>query len=187
MPFNLYGPDNSAPETRHVTPALIRKCEEARIRGDKEIVCWGTGKATREFLYADDAAEGVIRAAERIEEPIPNNLGGSEEIAIADLVKLITDTCGFTGAIRWDATNPKGEPRRAIEHQSRECCLTGSTPPHSRMDSHQRLTGTATTRKPQRLPPPEQLSPSSSVTVGTERPAVAANHYLSPNSTAEPC
>jgi GDP-L-fucose synthase len=116
VPVNLYGPgDNFDPETSHVIPALIRKCEEARIRGDKEIVCWGTGKATREFLYVEDAAEGIIRAAERIEEPTPINLGGGEEIAIADLVKLIADTCGFTGAIRWDATKPDGQPRRALD------------------------------------------------------------------------
>lgn len=116
MSVNLYGPgDNFDPETSHVIPALIRKCEEARIRGDKEIVCWGTGKATREFLYVDDAAEGIIRAAERIEEPTPINLGGGEEIAIADLVKLIADTYGFTGAIRWDATKPDGQPRRALD------------------------------------------------------------------------
>ena len=129
VPVNLYGPgDNFDPETSHVIPALIRKCEEARIRGDKEIVCWGTGKATREFLYVDDAAEGIIRAAERIEEPTPINLGGGEEIAIADLVKLIADTCGFTGAIRWDATKPDGQPRRAIDTSKSRMLLDWEPP-----------------------------------------------------------
>ena len=116
LPVNLYGPgDNFDPETSHVIPALIRKCEEARVRGDNEIVCWGTGKATREFLYVDDAADGIIRAAERIEEPTPINLGGGEEIAIADLVKIIADTCGYTGKIYWDASKPDGQPRRALD------------------------------------------------------------------------
>jgi GDP-L-fucose synthase len=116
VPVNLYGPgDNFDPETSHVIPALIRKCQEAKDRGDPEIICWGTGKATREFLYVDDAAEGIIRATERIEEPTPINLGGGEEIAIADLVKIIAETCGYTGKIRWDTSKPDGQPRRALD------------------------------------------------------------------------
>jgi len=116
VPVNLYGPgDNFDPETSHVIPALIRKCEEARLRGDQEIVCWGTGKATREFIYVDDAAEGIVRAAEVLEVPTPINLGGGEEIAIAGLVRTIADACGFTGSIRWDATKPDGQPRRALD------------------------------------------------------------------------
>jgi GDP-L-fucose synthase len=116
VPVNLYGPgDNFDPETSHVSPALIRKCEEARLRGNQEIVCWGTGRATREFLYVDDAAEGIVRAAEVLDVPTPVNLGGGEEIAIAGLVRTIADACGFTGSIRWDATKPDGQPRRALD------------------------------------------------------------------------
>ncbi len=115
VPVNLYGPgDNFNPASSHVIPALIHKCEEARVQGHKEIVCWGTGRATRQFLYVDDAAEAIIRAAERIEQPAPINIGGGEEIAINDLVRLVVETCEYDGKVVWDNTKPDGQPRRAI-------------------------------------------------------------------------
>ena len=116
LPVNLYGPrDNFDPQTSHVIPALIRKCVEARRSGRDHISCWGTGSASREFLYVDDAADGVIRAAEHIDEPEPINLGTGMEIAIRDLVSLIARLCGFTGEIRWDASKPDGQPRRCLD------------------------------------------------------------------------
>jgi len=115
VPVNLYGPgDNFDSSSSHVIPAIIRKCEEARINGNKEIVCWGTGGATRQFLYVDDAAEAIIRAAERVELPQPINIGGGEEIAISDLVQIIAKTCSYEGTVVWDKTKPDGQPRRAI-------------------------------------------------------------------------
>lgn len=116
VPVNLYGPgDNFDPSTSHVIPALIRKCEEARRSQAEEIVCWGSGSATREFLYVDDAAEGIVRAAEVMEEPLPINLGGGEEIAIRDLVGRIAAVCDFRGQVVWDASKPDGQPRRALD------------------------------------------------------------------------
>ena len=116
VPVNLYGPgDNFDPASSHVIPALIRKCEEARIAGADEVVCWGTGSATREFLYVDDAAEGIVKAAETMEEPVPINLGGGIEISIRDLVTKIATACGFTGRIVWDSSKPDGQPRRALD------------------------------------------------------------------------
>jgi GDP-L-fucose synthase len=116
VPVNLYGPgDNFDPATSHVIPALIRKCEEARRAGAAEITCWGTGGATREFLYVDDAAEGIVRAAEMMEEPVPINLGGGEEIAIRDLVARIARACDFHGDVVWDTSKPDGQPRRSLD------------------------------------------------------------------------
>jgi GDP-L-fucose synthase len=116
VPVNLYGPgDNFDPATSHVIPALIRKCEEARLAGADEVICWGTGSATREFLYVDDAAEGIVKAAEIIEEPLPINLGGGVEIAIRDLVATIAAACGYAGRISWDASKPDGQPRRSLD------------------------------------------------------------------------
>jgi len=116
VPVNLYGPgDNFAPRSSHVIPALVRKCEEARLAGEPQIVCWGTGAATREFLYVDDAAEGIVRAAEVMEEPVPINLGGGEEIPIRDLVARIAKACNFHGRIEWDTTKPDGQPRRGLD------------------------------------------------------------------------
>ena len=116
LPVNLYGPrDNFDPESSHVIPALIRKCETARLEGRDHIECWGTGSASREFLYVDDAAEGIVRAAEVMEEPEPINLGTNREIAIRDLVGLIAKLVGFEGEIRWDSSKPDGQPRRCLD------------------------------------------------------------------------
>jgi GDP-L-fucose synthase len=118
LPVNLYGPwDNFNLDTSHVIPALIRKCIEARDAGRDHIVCWGTGSASREFLYVDDAADGLIRAAEVMETPEPINLGTGMEITIRDLVTLIARLCGFGGEIQWDATKPDGQPRRCLDVQ----------------------------------------------------------------------
>ena len=116
LPVNLYGPhDNFDPSSSHVIPALIRKCIEAKERGDKEIVVWGTGKATREFLYVDDAARGIILASEKYNSSEPVNLGAGFEITIKDLVKLIVKLTGFKGNVVWDATKPDGQPRRCLD------------------------------------------------------------------------
>jgi GDP-L-fucose synthase len=116
VPVNLYGPrDNFDPASSHVIPALIRKCEEARRADAAEVVCWGTGSATREFLHVDDAAEGIVRAAEVMDEPLPINLGGGREIAIRDLVTRIAQACDYTGRIVWDTTKPDGQPRRGLD------------------------------------------------------------------------
>ena len=116
VPVNLYGPgDNFDPRSSHVIPALVRKCEQARLAGDPQIVCWGTGAATREFLYVDDAAEGIVRAAEVMEEPVPINLGGGMEIPIRDLVDRIAKACTFDGRVEWDASKPDGQPRRGLD------------------------------------------------------------------------
>jgi GDP-L-fucose synthase len=116
LPVNLYGPwDNFDMNTSHVIPALIRKCVEAQEAGRPFIECWGTGSASREFLFVDDAAEGVVRAAEAMDDPVPINLGTCMEITIKDLVHLIARLVGFTGEIRWDATKPDGQPRRCLD------------------------------------------------------------------------
>lgn len=116
LPVNLYGPhDNFDLQSSHVIPALIRKCVEAKERGDAEIVCWGTGSASREFLYVDDAGEGIVRAAEVMDAPTPINLGAGFEITIKDLVGLIVRLTGFAGRVEWDATKPDGQPRRCLD------------------------------------------------------------------------
>ncbi len=116
LPVNLYGPhDNFDLHTSHVIPALIRKCVAAIDAKADHIVCWGTGKVSREFLYVDDAAEGILRAAEVMDEPTPINLGTQMEITIKDLVELIAKLTGFTGEIRWDASKPDGQPRRCLD------------------------------------------------------------------------
>jgi len=116
LPVNLYGPhDNFDLESSHVIPALIRKCVEAEARGDKEIVVWGTGRATREFLYVEDCAEAVLLAAERYDTPEPVNIGAGIEISIRELVELIVKLTGFKGKLVWDATKPDGQPRRMLD------------------------------------------------------------------------
>jgi GDP-L-fucose synthase len=115
-PVNLYGPrDNFDLESSHVIPALIRKCWEAKQARAPEIMAWGTGKATREFLYVEDAAEAIVVAGEKYEKPEPVNLGSGEEISIRDLVELTGESVGYEGAVRWDTTKPDGQPRRCLD------------------------------------------------------------------------
>ncbi len=116
LPVNLYGPgDNFDPASSHVIPSLVKKCVDAVETGAAEIIAWGTGQATREFLYVDDAAEGIVLATEAYNEPEPVNLGANQEISIRDLAHLIAEETGFTGCIRWDTTKPDGQPRRALD------------------------------------------------------------------------
>jgi GDP-L-fucose synthase len=115
-PVNLYGPrDNFDLDTSHVIPALIRKCWEAKQMHAPEIEAWGTGTATREFLYVEDAAEAIVLAAEKYSKPEPVNLGSGNEISIRDLLELIRALVGFDGAVRWDPTKPDGQPRRSLD------------------------------------------------------------------------
>ena len=116
LPVNLYGPgDNFSWESSHVIPALIRKCVDAKKRGDKQIVVWGTGRATREFLYVDDAARGIVLASEKYNSFEPVNLGAGFEITIKKLVELIVKLTKFKGEIVWDKTKPDGQPRRCLD------------------------------------------------------------------------
>ncbi|HET9952316.1 MAG TPA: GDP-L-fucose synthase [Candidatus Eisenbacteria bacterium] len=113
---NLYGPhDNFDPDSSHVIPALVRKCVEAVERGDREIEVWGTGSATREFLYVADAADGIVSALEKLEGSDPVNLGAGFEISIKELAERIAKHSGFTGSLVWDPTKPDGQPRRCLE------------------------------------------------------------------------
>jgi GDP-L-fucose synthase len=116
LPVNLYGPrDNFDLETSHVIPALIRKMVDAQGRGEEEIVLWGDGSPTREFLYVDDCVEALTLAAERYDGAEPVNLGTGEEISIRDLAELVRVATGFDGSITWDTTRPGGQPRRAVD------------------------------------------------------------------------
>ena len=116
LPVNLYGPrDNFDLETSHVIPALIRKMVDAQARGESEIVLWGDGSPTREFLYVDDCAEGLALAAERYDGDAPVNLGTGEEISIGELAGLIGEATGFEGSIEWDTSKPNGQPRRKLD------------------------------------------------------------------------
>jgi len=116
LPVNLYGPgDNFELETSHVIPALIRKCVEAMESENREIILWGDGSPTREFLYVEDAAEGILLAAEQYDGGQPVNLGTGEEISIRDLAHMITAEVGYTGNIIWDTTKPNGQPRRRLD------------------------------------------------------------------------
>ena len=116
LPVNLYGPrDNFDEASSHVIPALIRKSLEAHEAGSREIVVWGDGSPTREFLYVEDAAEGILLAAERLEDSEPVNLGSCYEISIRDLVSVITNLIGFQGRIVWDTSKPNGQPRRKLD------------------------------------------------------------------------
>lgn len=118
LPVNLYGPgDNFNPASSHVIPALIKKCVDATDRGDDQIECWGTGSASREFIYAADAAEGIVLAAERFNGSEPVNIGAGFEITIKDLVHKIARLTGFEGHIQWDPSKPDGQPRRCLDTQ----------------------------------------------------------------------
>jgi GDP-L-fucose synthase len=116
MPVNLYGPrDNFNPESSHVIPALIRKCLEAKQAGKESIEVWGDGSPTREFLYVEDAAEGILLAAEKYNSSEPVNLGSGMEISIKDLITLIAKLTGFKGELVWDTSKPNGQPRRRLD------------------------------------------------------------------------
>jgi GDP-L-fucose synthase len=116
VPVNLYGPrDNFDLESSHVIPALIRKCWEAKQSHAEEILAWGTGTATREFLYVEDAADAIVLAAEKYGKPEPVNLGSGEEISIRELLDQIRTLAGYDGTVRWDATKPDGQPRRCLD------------------------------------------------------------------------
>ncbi|HEY2956127.1 MAG TPA: GDP-L-fucose synthase, partial [Candidatus Eisenbacteria bacterium] len=155
MLVNLYGPgDNFDPETSHVIPALIRRCLEAAEAGAPEIVVWGTGKATREFLYVEDAAEAIVLAAERLADSEPVNLGAGREISIRDLVAAIADLTGYRGRIAWDREKPDGQPRRCLD-TSRAAKLLGwrATTPFD-----QGLARTIAWYRAQRAPRSEEVS-----------------------------
>jgi GDP-L-fucose synthase len=116
IPVNLYGPrDNFDPETSHVIPALIRKFVEAKRQGFDEVTVWGTGRATREFLYVEDAAEGIVKATEEYDKFEPVNLGSGSEISILELVTMIQKAVGYEGQIQWDHSKPDGQPRRLLD------------------------------------------------------------------------
>jgi GDP-L-fucose synthase len=131
LPVNLYGPgDKFDLETSHVIPAIIRKCVEAKQTGAAEIVLWGDGSPTREFLYVEDAAEAVLLATERYNAEQPVNLGSGDEISIQNLAQLITQEIGYTGRISWDASKPNGQPRRCLD-VSRATELLSFRPRHT--------------------------------------------------------
>ena len=116
LPVNLYGPgDKFDPESSHVIPALIKKCVDAKTRGDDAIEVWGDGSPTREFLYVEDAAEGILLAAEHYNDSQPVNLGSGKEVSIKELVEMIAHLTGFEGRIVWDTTRPNGQPRRSLD------------------------------------------------------------------------
>ncbi len=116
VPVNLYGPcDDFDPRTSHVIPALIRKFVEAKARGDKEVVVWGTGSASREFLYVEDCARGIVAATRQYDGAEPINLGSGREISIRDLAELIRGLVGFEGELVWDSSKPDGQPRRCLD------------------------------------------------------------------------
>jgi GDP-L-fucose synthase len=122
LPVNLYGPrDNFDLHSSHVIPALIRKCVEARRKGADRIEAWGTGSASREFLYVEDAAEGIVLATEKYDRPEPVNLGAGREITIEELTELVARLSGFAGRVVWDPSKPDGQPRRCLDtHKARE-------------------------------------------------------------------
>jgi len=121
LPVNLYGPrDNFDQKSSHVIPALIKKCLDAVDQGKKEIVVWGTGKATREFFYVDDCAEGIILATEYYNKSEPVNLGTGKEISIKNLVELLIKLTGFKGKVLWDRTKPDGQPKRCVDTKKAE-------------------------------------------------------------------
>jgi GDP-L-fucose synthase len=116
LPVNLYGPnDNFNPDSSHVIPALIKKFVDAIEKKENHVTIWGTGKASREFLYVGDAAEGIVAAAEKYDKPAPVNLGSGSEVTIKELVNLVAELTGFSGEIVWDTSKPDGQPRRCLD------------------------------------------------------------------------
>lgn len=131
LPVNLYGPrDHYDLENSHVVPSIIRKCVDAKERGENEVVLWGDGSATREFLYVEDAAEAIVLATECYDEPAPVNLGSGREVSIRELAEKIAIAVGFNGRMKWDATQPNGQPRRCLDvsRAEREFGFRASTP-----------------------------------------------------------
>ncbi|MBA7678928.1 GDP-L-fucose synthase [subsurface metagenome] len=121
LPVNLYGPgDNFDPKSSHVIPALIKKFYDAKINNDAEVVVWGTGEATREFLYVEDCAEAIVLATEKYNKPDPVNVGAGFEISIRDLAQKIKGIIGFDGRIVWDTSKPDGQPRRCLDTKKAE-------------------------------------------------------------------
>ena len=130
LPVNLYGPgDNFDPRSSHVIPALIRKIWSAKQAGDPAVEVWGDGSASREFLFVEDAAEAIVLAAERYNGSEPVNIGSGMEITVKELVSVLSDLIGFTGAIRWDTSKPNGQPRRSlnVSRATREFGFAAST------------------------------------------------------------
>lgn len=124
LPVNLYGPrDDFEPATSHVIPAIIKKCVDASEEGREKIVAWGDGSPTREFLYVEDAARGLVMATERYDDPEPVNLGTREEISIRELVETIAEITGFEGRIEWDTSKPNGQPRRCLDVSRAKKCF----------------------------------------------------------------
>lgn len=122
LPVNLYGPgDNFNPDSSHVIPSLIKKFIDAKHFGKSSVEVWGTGKASREFLYVDDAARALLLATEHYNKPAPVNLGSGSEIAIKELASLVKEIVGYSGKIRWDTTKPDGQPRRCLDTAVAEC------------------------------------------------------------------
>jgi GDP-L-fucose synthase len=116
LPANLYGPgDNFDLESSHVISAMIRRCEEARLRGEGTVDLWGTGAPSREFLYVEDCADGVVTAAASVDDPEPINLGTGREVVIEDLARLVATAVGYAGGFRWDPSRPDGQPRRSLD------------------------------------------------------------------------
>jgi GDP-L-fucose synthase len=116
LPVNLYGPgDNFDPDSSHVIPALIKKCVDARMKGEATVEVWGTGRATREFFYVEDAARAIVEATEKYNKSEPVNIGAGFEISIRDLAELIMELTGYQGKIIWDPTKPDGQPRRMLD------------------------------------------------------------------------
>jgi GDP-L-fucose synthase len=122
IPTNLYGPgDKFHPSVSHVIPALVKKCVEAVARGDDKVDVWGTGRASREYLYVDDAAEAIVLAGELVDDPAPINLGTDREVTIRETVETVARLTGFTGELRWDPSKPDGQPRRRVDaHRAEE-------------------------------------------------------------------
>ncbi len=124
IPTNLFGPgDKFHPSVSHVIPALIKKCVEATERGDEKVEVWGTGRASREYLYVDDAAEGIALATESLDDPEPVNLGTDSEITIRETVERIAELVGYQGELQWDPTKPDGQPRRRVDPRRAEAVL----------------------------------------------------------------
>ena len=152
LPANMYGPgDNFDPESSHVIPALIKKAVEARDAGAPFLEVWGSGSASREFLFVRDAAEGIARAADRYDKPDPVNLGTGREVTIRELVETVCRTCRYRGAVRWDRAMPDGQPRRCLDTSRRRKSSVSSPGPCWRTDSGRRSGGTRSRRERETL------------------------------------